>query len=205
MRLTVNLSINNGNHTGGRIGPELPDRLSRRDQWHAVAAGYLGWTLDAFDFFVLVFLVDVLAEQFHVGKSDIIWTITATLAMRPLGAVIFGLLADRYGRRTPLMANVIFFSVIELLCGFAPTYRVFLFLRMLYGIGMGGEWGVGASLVMESAPRRFRGLLSGALQSGYSMGYLLAAVAARVILPGLGWRAMFWIGGLPALLALYIR
>jgi len=116
--------------------------LSRRDQWHAVTAGYLGWTLDAFDFFVLVFLVDVLAVQFGVPKSAIIWTLTATLAMRPVGAVIFGMLADRYGRRGPLMANVVFFSIIELLCGFAPNYTIFLVLRMLYGIGMGGEWGV---------------------------------------------------------------
>ena len=179
--------------------------LSRRDQWHAVIAGYLGWTLDAFDFFVLVFLVDVLAVQFHVTKGAIIWTLTATLATRPLGAFVFGLLADRYGRRGPLMANVVFFSVIELLCGFAPNYSIFLVLRLLYGIGMGGEWGVGASLAMESAPKRLRGLLSGALQSGYSMGYLLAAVAARFVLPALGWRAMFWIGGVPALLAFYIR
>jgi SHS family lactate transporter-like MFS transporter len=125
--------------------------------------------------------------------------------MRPVGAVIFGMLADRYGRRGPLMANVVFFSVIELLCGFAPNYTIFLVLRMLYGIGMGGEWGVGASLAMESAPKRLRGVLSGILQSGYSMGYLLAAVAARIVLPNLGWRAMFWVGGLPALLALYIR
>src|SRR5437588_331501 len=179
--------------------------LSRRDQWHAVTAGYLGWTLDAFDFFVLVFLVDVLAIHFGVPKSAIIWTLTATLAMRPVGAVIFGMLADRYGRRGPLMANVVFFSVIELLCGFAPNYSIFLLLRMLYGIGMGGEWGVGASLAMESAPKRLRGVLSGILQSGYSMGYLLAAVAARIVLPNIGWRAMFWVGGLPALLALYIR
>src|SRR3989454_2471810 len=179
--------------------------LSRRDQWHAVTAGYLGWTLDAFDFFVLVFLVDVLAVQFGVPKSAIIWTLAATLAMRPVGAVIFGLLADRYGRRRPLMANVIFFSVVELLCGFAPNYTVFLVLRMLYGIGMGGEWGVGASLAMEAAPVKFRGILSGILQSGYSIGYLLAAIAARFLLPAWGWRPMFWIGALPALLALYIR
>ena len=168
-------------------------------------AGFLGWTLDAFDFFVLVFLVDTLAAQFRVAKSDLIWTFTATLAMRPVGAVIFGLLADRYGRRRPLMANVIFFSLIELLCGFAPSYRVFLILRTIYGIGMGGEWGVGASLAMEAAPRRWRGVLSGILQSGYSIGYLLAALAARFIEPHFGWRAMFWAGGAPALLALYIR
>ena len=177
----------------------------RSRHWHAVTAGFLGWTLDAFDFFVLVFLFDTLATQFGVKKSDIVLTMTATLAMRPVGAVIFGLLADRYGRRGPLMANVIFFSVVELLCGFAPNYTVFLILRTIYGIGMGGEWGVGASLAMEAAPGKWRGILSGILQSGYSIGYLLAALAARFIQPHFGWRAMFWAGGAPALLALYIR
>lgn len=180
-------------------------QLSRSDQWHAVTASFLGWTLDAFDFFVLVFLLDVLAAQFQVTKAAMVWTITATLAMRPLGALIFGLLADRYGRRKPLMLNVVFFSLVELLCGFAPSYTVFLVLRTIYGIGMGGEWGVGASLAMENAPARWRGILSGILQSGYSIGYLLAAVASHFILPTFGWRAMFWVGGAPALLALYIR
>lgn len=178
---------------------------SRADQWHAVTASYLGWTLDAFDFFVLVFLVDTLAIQFHVQKSRIVATIFATLVMRPVGALVFGLLADRYGRRKPLMANVVFFSVIELLCGFAPNYTVFLILRTVYGIGMGGEWGVGASLALESTPQKWRGILSGILQSGYSMGYLLAALAAHFVQPLWGWRAMFWIGGAPALLAFYIR
>ena len=103
------------------------------------------------------------------------------------------------------MANVIFFSTVELLCGFAPNFTVFFILRLLFGIGMGGEWGVGASLAMEHAPVNWRGVLSGILQSGYSIGYLLAAIAARVVLPNLGWRAMFWAGGIPALLALYIR
>jgi len=182
-----------------------PAPLSRSDQWHAVTASFLGWTLDAFDFFILVFLVDTLAAQFQVTKSAIVWTLTATLAMRPLGALIFGLLADRYGRRKPLMANVVFFSLIELLCGFAPNYTVFLVLRTIYGIGMGGEWGVGASLAMESAPGKWRGILSGIVQSGYSIGYLLAALAARFVLPAWGWRAMFWVGGAPALLAFYIR
>jgi SHS family lactate transporter-like MFS transporter len=185
-----------------------PVPLSRSDQWHAVTASFLGWTLDAFDFFVLVFLFDTLSVQFHVSKEKIIFTTFATLAMRPVGAVVFGLLADRYGRRKPLMANVIFFSLIELFCGFAPNYTVFLILRTVYGIGMGGEWGVGASLAMESAPGKWRGILSGVVQSGYSIGYLLAAVAARVILPlspVWGWRAMFWVGGVPALLAFYIR
>jgi len=172
---------------------------------HAVLAGFLGWTLDAFDFFVVVFLIGALSHQFGVSKKDIVLTLTATLFMRPVGAVIFGLLADRYGRRTPLMLNVIYFSVIELLCGFAPNFTAFLILRALFGIGMGGEWGVGASLAMEAAPKRWRGVLSGILQSGYSVGYLLAALAARFVLPVWGWRPMFWLGALPAFLALYIR
>ena len=176
----------------------------RRDQFHAVAAGFLGWTLDAFDFFVVVFLFDSLAAQFHVTKADIVATLFWTLLMRPVGALIFGLLTDRYGRRIPLMANVIFFSVIELLCGFAPNYAVFLALRLLYGIGMGGEWGVGTSLVMEATSSRWRGVLSGILQNGYAVGYLLAALAYRFAFPAWGWRPMFWLGGIPAFLALYI-
>src|SRR5438874_9220549 len=126
--------------------------------WHAVTAGFLGWMLDAFDFFVLVFLVDTLASQFHVTKTQVVFTLTATLAMRPVGAIIFGLLADRYGRRRPLMLDVIFYSLVEVLSGLAPTYKTFLLLRLLYGIGMGGEWGVGASLTLESVPARWRGL-----------------------------------------------
>jgi MFS transporter, SHS family, lactate transporter len=178
---------------------------TKRETRHALLAGFLGWTLDAFDFFVIVFLYDTLAREFSVSKKAIVLTTTATLALRPVGALLFGLLADRYGRRIPLMANVIYFSVIELLCGFAPNYTVFFVLRALFGIGMGGEWGVGASLAMEAAPPRWRGILSGILQGGYPMGYLLASVAARFVLPTLGWRWMFWLGALPALLALYIR
>jgi SHS family lactate transporter-like MFS transporter len=150
-------------------------------------------------------MYDVLARQFSVSKKDIIFTTFATLAMRPVGAAIFGVLSDRYGRRRPLMANVIYFSLVELLCGFSPNYQFFFVMRALFGIGMGGEWGVGASLAMEASPVRWRGILSGILQSGYSIGYLLAAMAARFLLPAWGWRPMFWIGALPALLALYIR
>jgi MFS transporter, SHS family, lactate transporter len=136
----------------------------------AVASGILGWILDAFDFFVLVFLVDVLANNFHVRKGDIVWTITVTLAMRPVGAVVLGSLADRFGRRRPLIACVLYFSIITALTPFAPSYAVFVVLRALYGIGMGGYWGIGASLVMESSPRRWRGLFSGIMQAGYSVG-----------------------------------
>ena len=185
--------------------PTTPELARAFNRWHAVLAGFLGWTLDAFDFFVLVFLFDVLAHEFRVSKADIILTVTGTLAMRPIGALIFGALADRYGRRRLLMANVLFFSIIGMLCGFATSYTMFFVLRLLFGIGMGGEWGVGASLTMEHAAVRWRGVLSGILQCGYAIGYLLAALAARVILPNLGWRAMFWVGGIPALLALYIR
>ena len=183
----------------------MTTNLPKKGTHHALLAGFLGWTLDAFDFFVIVFLYDTLSQHFGVSKKAIIFTTTATLALRPVGAFIFGLLADRFGRRIPLMANVIYFSIIELACGFAPNYTVFLILRALFGIGMGGEWGVGASLAMEAAPTRWRGILSGILQSGYSIGYLLAAVATRFVLPAWGWRPMFWLGALPALLALYIR
>jgi MFS transporter, SHS family, lactate transporter len=124
--------------------------------------------------------------------------------MRPVGALLFGTLADRYGRRKPLMAVVAYFSLIEVLSGLAPTYPIFLVLRLLYGIGMGGFWGVGASLTLESAPRRWRGLLSGLLQGGYPLGYLLAAVAARLILPAWGWRAMFWAGLVPGVVTMIV-
>jgi SHS family lactate transporter-like MFS transporter len=170
-----------------------PESVSPR--WgFAVSSGILGWILDAFDFFVLVFLVDVLADNFHVRKGDIVWTITITLAMRPIGAVLLGSLADRYGRRRPLIACVIYFSIITAFTPFAPSYAVFVLLRALYGIGMGGYWGTGASLVMESSPRRWRGLFSGIMQAGYSLGYLLAAIALRTIEPTLGWRWMFLCG-----------
>jgi SHS family lactate transporter-like MFS transporter len=202
---TLAIKSDSREHRGTTLDTPLPSRRSRSDQGHAVAASFLGWTLDAFDFFVLVFMFDTLAAHFHVSKSAIVATTVATLALRPVGALIFGLLADRYGRRRPLMANVVFFSLVELLCGFAPNYTVFLILRAIYGIGMGGEWGVGASLAMESAPQKWRGIFSGVVQSGYSIGYLLAAVAARFVLPAWGWRAMFWVGGIPALLAFYIR
>jgi len=183
-----------------------PDPLAAmRGRAHAVFASFLGWTLDSFDFFVVVFLVDILATQFAVSKTAIVATLTLTLAMRPLGALLFGLLADRYGRRRPFMACVFYYSLIELACGFAPSYHVLLVLRGLYGIGMGGMWGVSASLAMETTSQRRRGMMSGVLQSGYSIGYLLAAIAARFILPAWGWRAMFWAGAAPALLIAYIE
>ena len=165
----------------------------------AVTSGILGWVLDAFDFFVVIFLVDTLAEHFQVEKKAIVWTISIALAMRPVGALIFGALADRFGRRIPLAVCVVYFSSITALSAFAPNYAVFALLRGLYGIGMGGYWGVGASMAMESAPPRRRGLLSGLMQSGYPIGYLFAALAVETILPSLGWRAVF-LAGLPVAL-----
>jgi MFS transporter, SHS family, lactate transporter len=180
----------------------ISDRVSQRD---ALIAGFLGWALDAFDFFVLTFVLPSVAKDFNVTRPQVALTLTLTLAMRPLGAVIFGLMADRYGRRIPLMLDVIFYSLVEVLSGLAPNYTSFLVLRMLYGIGMGGEWGVGASLVMESVPAKRRGILSGVLQEGYAVGNLLAAVAYFTVFPHMGWRALFFLGGLPALLTLFIR
>jgi SHS family lactate transporter-like MFS transporter len=165
----------------------------------------LGWTLDAFDFFILTFVLGAIAQDFGKSIPEIALTLTATLAMRPVGAAIFGLMADRYGRKGPLMISIAFYSVIEVFSGLAPNYGVFLALRLLYGIGMGGEWGVGASLVMESVSAKRRGLLSGLLQEGYALGFLLAAAAYYLVFPHFGWRVMFFIGGLPALLTLFIR
>ena len=175
------------------------------DHRAAVLASYLGWTLDAFDFFLVVFSLTAIAAEFHRPDKDIALTITITLAFRPLGALIFGLLADRYGRRRPLMWNLVFYSIIEVLSGLAPTYASFFALRALFGIDMGGEWGIGAALAMEKAPPRNRGLLSGFLQEGYATGYLLAAICFFFVFPRWGWRPMFFIGGLPALLALFVR
>jgi len=177
----------------------------RRNQRNALLAGFLGWTLDAFDFFVLVMVLDAVAKDFGRTRPEIALTLTASLAMRPVGAVLFGVLADRYGRRLPLILAIVCYSLIEVLSGLAPNYATFLVLRLLFGIGMGGEWGVGASLAMESVSPRWRGVLSGLLQEGYALGYLLAAVVYFTVFPAYGWRVIFFIGGLPALLTLFVR
>jgi SHS family lactate transporter-like MFS transporter len=171
----------------------------------AVFASFLGWTLDAFDFFLVVFALTAIAKEFHKTDAELALTLTITLAFRPIGAFIFGLMADRYGRKLPLMIDLVFFSIVEVLSGFAPNYATFFILRALFGIGMGGEWGVGASLAMEKAPKNRRGVLSGLLQEGYATGYLLAAVCYFFVFPRWGWRPMFFIGGLPALLAVFVR
>jgi len=170
----------------------------------AVTSGILGWVLDAFDFFVIVFLFNELMEKFHVGKPAIVWSLTLTLAMRPIGALLFGALADRFGRKKPLIACVLYFSTVTVLSGFAPNYLFFLAMRALYGIGMGGYWGIGASYAMESAPKRKRGLLSGVMQGGYPGGYLLAAVGMQTIAPRFGWQIMFVVGAVVAVLIVLI-
>jgi len=176
------------------------------------AACFLGWTLDAFDFFLLTVCLKAIAADFHVGIPQIAEAIFWTLVMRPLGALIFGTLAERYGRRPTLIANIIAFSIFELASAFAPTLGVFLVCRALFGIAMGGEWGVGAALALESLPARGRGLFSGLLQEGYVVGNLLAAALYGTLFPHLhgtgmltGWRVMFMIGALPAVLAFYMQ
>jgi len=176
-------------------------------QRHTVLASFLGWTLDAFDFFLLVFVLDEIATEFHVGHTEVTFGILLTLAARPLGALIFGRLADRYGRKPVLMVDVLMFSVLELACAFAPSLTALLAMRFLFGIAMGGEWGIGASLAMETVPAKARGAVSGLLQSGYPCGYFLGALSYWLVFSvfGLGWRAMFVVGALPALLVLYLR
>ncbi|HEY4113937.1 MAG TPA: MFS transporter [Rhizomicrobium sp.] len=181
-------------------------------QKHVVAASYLGWTLDAFDFFLMVFVIKDVAKAFGAGTSDVAWALTLTLALRPVGAFVFGRLADRFGRRPVLMADVALYSILGFVTAFSPSLITFLILRALFGVAMGGEWGIGASLTMETIKPEARGLVSGLLQSGYPTGYLLASLVYRNVYEPFGallgvapWRSLFVIGIVPALLILYIR
>ena len=174
-------------------------------QRNTFIACFLGWSLDAFDFFILVFCLNTLAHQFHASISEVSKGIFLTLAMRPLGAFIFGMLADRFGRRPTLMADIIAYSVFELASAFAPSLKIFLITRALFGVAMGGEWGVGAALTFETLPAEGRGFFSGLLQEGYVVGYLIAALVYGTLFPLIGWRGMFVVGALPAFLVIYIR
>ncbi|HTA64557.1 MAG TPA: MFS transporter, partial [Xanthomonadaceae bacterium] len=165
----------------------------------------LGWTLDAFDYFLLVFVMPEIAHSFKVDVTAVSFSLTLTLAMRPVGAFIFGRLADRYGRRPILMIDIVLFAVLEAASALAPTLTTLLVVRALFGIAMGGEWGIGASLAMESIPAKARGLVSGLLQEGYATGYLLGALAYWLLFDRIGWRGMFALGVLPALLVMYVR
>jgi SHS family lactate transporter-like MFS transporter len=174
-------------------------------QRNTFIACFLGWSLDAFDFFILIFCVSALAMQFHTQVSAITEAIFLTLAMRPVGAILFGLMADRFGRRPTLMVDIIAYSVFELASAFAPSLKVFLIMRVFFGIAMGGEWGVGAALAFETLPAEGRGFFSGLLQEGYAVGYLMAALVYGSLFSMVGWRGMFVIGALPAFLVIYIR
>lgn len=186
------------------------DPALRKRAIHAIVSCYLGWTLDAFDFFIMVFVFDEVARTFGVSEQWAAFAVTATLACRVFGAFVFGRIADRYGRRLTLMINIFTYAALEFLSGVAPTFWTFMILRALYGVAMGGEWGIGASLALESVPAKWRGIVSGMLQSGYPCGYLLASLLFYFE-PYLGffgmpaWRGMFIIGALPAFLVLYIR
>ncbi|EKD8849331.1 MFS transporter, partial [Salmonella enterica] len=173
-------------------------------QRHVAFASFTSWMLDAFDFFILVFVLSDLAEWFHASVSDVSIAIMLTLAVRPIGALLFGRMAEKYGRRPILMLNILFFTVFELLSAWSPTFMAFLIFRVMYGVAMGGIWGVASSLAMETIPDRSRGLMSGIFQAGYPCGYLFASVIFGLFYSMVGWRGMFLIGALPVVLLPYI-
>jgi SHS family lactate transporter-like MFS transporter len=176
-----------------------------RSQKNVVVAAYLGWTLDAFDFFLMVFMFKDIATTFHVDVKNVTEATFLTLAARPIGAFVFGRLADRFGRKPTLMWNILAFSILEAASGFAPSLLSLLVLRFLFGIAMGGEWGIGSALTFETIPVRARGIVSGLLQAGYPSGYFVAAVAVFFFYDSLGWRYMFLLGIVPAILVFFIR
>ncbi len=186
-----------------------------RPQRHTFVAAFLGWTLDSLDFFILIFCVPAIAGEFHTKPSGVLGAVFLTQVFRPFGALLFGMLADRYGRRPVLMANILCFSIIELACAFAPSLAVLLLLRALFGLAMGGEWGVGAALAFETLPKEGRGTFSGILQEGYAMGSILASAAFALFfhgfgflglaVPGIGWRGLFILGATPAVLVFYVQ
>jgi SHS family lactate transporter-like MFS transporter len=184
----------------------VSDRLTGDDK-RAVTAAFLGWSMDAFDYFIVVLVYAEIAKDFGVSLTRMAFLTTVTLLMRPVGAAIFGVWADKVGRKRALIVDVCFYSVVGFLCAFAPNFTVLLVLRMLYGVGMGGEWGLGASLAMEKVPPRKRGLVSGILQQGYAFGYLMAALAYLAVrnLTDWSWRGLFALSILPALLSLFLR
>lgn len=180
-------------------------RQLNRAQRNAFIAAFLGWALDAFDYFLLVFVINDVGKEFHASDYVVSLATFLTLAFRPVGALIFGILGDRFGRRIPLIVDIVLYSLLELITGFAPNMTAFLVIRALFGIGMGGEWGLGSALALESLPASIRGTFSGLLQEGYAAGYLIASVVYGVAFPYVGWRGLFMVGAIPALLSLFIR
>ena len=180
-------------------------RMLTRVQRRAFVASFAGWSLDAFDFFIFVFCLRSISTEFHTDVKSVAEGIFLTLAFRPVGALVFGWLAEKYGRRPILMINIVSYSAVEFASAFAPNLAMLLMLRALFGFAMGGEWGVGAALALETLPAKGRGFFSGLLQEGYVVGYLLASIVFAYAFDHVGWRGMFIIGGAPALLVLYIR
>jgi SHS family lactate transporter-like MFS transporter len=176
-----------------------------RNQRNVVIAAFLGWTLDAFDFYLMVFMLGDIAVDLHSGMQGVSTAILLTLGMRPLGAVLFGRLADRFGRKSTLMWNILAYSVLEAASGFSSSMSALLVVRSLFGVAMGGEWGIGSALAMETIPASSRGFVSGLLQSGNPTGFLLASVAVYCFYDTLGWRYMFMLGLAPAALVYFIR
>jgi len=174
-------------------------------QRHTFVAAFLGWTLDSLDFFLLIFCVKAIAGEFRTQPSEVMGAVFLTQAFRPVGALLFGMLADRFGRKPILMINIVSFAAIELACAFAPSLTALLVLRALFGLAMGGEWGVGAALAFETLPKEGRGSFSGILQEGYAMGSILASAAFALLFHWIGWRGLFILGSTPALLVFYLQ
>ncbi len=174
-------------------------------QRHAFLASFLGWSLDSLDFFLLVFCIPAIAAEFHAEISSVAEAVFLTLVFRPVGAVLFGAMADKWGRKPTLMVNIVAYSAVELSCAFAPSLHTLLILRALFGVAMGGVWGVGAALAFESLPSEGRGIFSGLLQEGYAVGYLLAAAAYGALFHWIGWRGLFIVGAAPALVAFFVE
>src|SRR5277367_1840831 len=176
-----------------------------KSQRNVVVAAYLGWTLDAFDFFLMVFMFKDISAELHSSMQVVTTAVLLTLAMRPVGAFLFGRLADRFGRKPTLMWNIVAYSLLEMASGFAPNMTTLLLVRALFGIAMGGEWGIGSALTFETIPANSRGAVSGLLQAGYPSGYFIASIAMYFLYDALGWRYMFVLGAIPAILVFFIR
>src|SRR5262245_22326552 len=176
-----------------------------RDQWNAYIAAWLGWTLDAFDFTVFLLLIVPISQEFHAPLTLVTLVFTLTLWMRLIGAVSSGWMADRMGRKAPLMISILWYSICNFIAGFSPTFIFLLFFRTLLGIGMGAEWPAGAALAMETWPTRSRGLMSAVLQNSWAIGYLISALLYATVYDYIGWRGMLWLGVLPALAVVWIR